>query len=98
MPATSWQLPALATLKLVKPLPTRPDPTPLPRIEIEKPTISIYLGPNTSPFKGREGEFNTSRQIADRLNRELETNVALHVEPDVSALRSVDAESYTYPY
>ena len=58
------------------------DPTPLPRIEIEKPTISIYLGPNTSPFKGREGEFNTSRQIADRLNRELETNVALQVEPD----------------
>ncbi|MDO4271787.1 MAG: translational GTPase TypA [Candidatus Saccharibacteria bacterium] len=58
------------------------DPTPLPRIEIEKPTISIYLGPNTSPFKGREGEFNTSRQIADRLNRELETNVALQVEPE----------------
>ena len=58
------------------------DPTPLPRIEIEKPTISIYLGPNTSPFKGREGEFNTSRQIADRLNRELETNVSLQVEPD----------------
>ncbi len=58
------------------------DPTPLPRIEVEKPTISIYLGPNTSPFKGREGEFNTSRQIADRLNRELETNVSLRVEPD----------------
>lgn len=58
------------------------DPTPLPLIEVEKPTISIYLGPNTSPFKGREGEFNTSRQIADRLNRELETNVSLRVEPD----------------
>lgn len=58
------------------------DSTPLPRIEVEKPTISIYLGPNTSPFKGREGEFNTSRQIADRLNRELETNVSLRVEPD----------------
>lgn len=58
------------------------DPTPLPRIEVEKPTISIYLGPNTSPFKGHEGEFNTSRQIADRLNRELETNVSLRVEPD----------------
>lgn len=55
-------------------------PTPLPRIEIERPTISVYLGPNTSPFKGREGEFNTSRQIADRLKRELETNVALKVE------------------
>lgn len=57
------------------------DPTPLPGIEIEQPTISIYLGPNTSPFKGREGKFNTSRQIAERLERELETNVALRVEP-----------------
>ena len=57
------------------------DPSPLPQIEIEKPTISIYLGPNTSPFKGREGEFSTSRQIADRLKRELETNVSLQVEP-----------------
>ena len=56
------------------------DPTPLPSIEIEQPTISIYLGPNTSPFKGREGKFNTSRQIAERLERELETNVALRVE------------------
>ncbi len=58
------------------------DPTPLPRLEIESPTISVYLGPNTSPFKGREGEFNTSRQIAERLNRELETNVSLRVEED----------------
>ena len=57
------------------------DPTPLPSIEIEQPTISIYLGPNTSPFKGREGKFNTSRQIAERLERELETDVALRVEP-----------------
>ena len=57
------------------------DPTPLPSIEIEQPTISIYLGSNTSPFKGREGKFNTSRQIAERLERELETNVALRVEP-----------------
>ena len=57
------------------------DPTPLPSIEIEQPTISIYLGPNTSPFKGREGKFNTSRQIVERLERELETNVALRVEP-----------------
>ena len=57
------------------------DPTPLPSIEIEQPTISIYLGPNTSPLKGREGKFNTSRQIAERLERELETNVALRVEP-----------------
>lgn len=56
-------------------------PDALPTIEVEPPTISIYLGPNTSPFKGRESKFNTSRQINDRLKRELETNVALRVEP-----------------
>ena len=57
------------------------DPSPLPTLEVEPPTISIYLGPNTSPFKGRESEFSTSRQIGERLERELETNVALKVEP-----------------
>lgn len=57
-------------------------PEALPTIEIEAPTISIYLGPNTSPMKGREGQFNTSRQIGDRLKRELETNVSLRVEED----------------
>lgn len=57
-------------------------PEALPVLEIEAPTLQIYLGPNTSPFKGIEGEFNTSRQIADRLNKELETNVGLRVEED----------------
>jgi GTP-binding protein len=57
-------------------------PEALPAIEIEPPTLSIYIGPNTSPFKGREGEFTTSRQIGDRLNRELETNIALQLVPD----------------
>lgn len=55
-------------------------PEALPTIDIEAPTLSMYLGPNTSPMKGREGEFTTSRQIGDRLKRELETNVALRVE------------------
>lgn len=55
-------------------------PEALPTIAIEAPTISMYLGPNTSPMKGKEGEFTTSRQIGDRLRRELETNVALRVE------------------
>lgn len=54
-------------------------PEALPTIEIEAPTLRIYLGPNTSPFKGREGEFSTSRQISDRLAKELETNVGLQV-------------------
>ena len=55
-------------------------PEALPTIAIEAPTLSMYLGPNTSPTKGKEGEFTTSRQIGDRLKRELETNVALRVE------------------
>jgi GTP-binding protein len=56
------------------------NPEALPTIEVEAPTLRIYLGPNTSPFKGTEGEFNTSRQIAERLKKELETNVGLQVE------------------
>lgn len=55
-------------------------PEALPTIDIESPTLSMYLGPNTSPMKGREGEFTTSRQIGDRLSREIETNVSLRVE------------------
>ncbi len=57
-------------------------PEALPTIEVEAPTLRIYLGPNTSPFKGHEGEFNTSRQIAERLNKELEINVGLQAEED----------------
>ncbi|MDR2063716.1 MAG: translational GTPase TypA [Candidatus Nomurabacteria bacterium] len=57
-------------------------PEALPSIEIEAPTMSIYVGPNTSPLKGREGEFTTSRQIADRLHKELETNIALKLAED----------------
>lgn len=56
------------------------NPEALPVIDIEAPTLSMYLGPNTSPLKGKEGEFNTSRQIGDRLKKELETNVSLRVE------------------
>jgi GTP-binding protein len=51
-------------------------------LEVEAPTLQIYLGPNTSPFKGTEGEFNTSRQIGERLQKELETNVGLRVQDD----------------
>lgn len=60
----------------------RDNPEALPVIHVEAPTISMYLGPNTSPMKGREGEFNTSRQLGDRLQRELETNVALRVRDE----------------
>ncbi|MBR3386137.1 translational GTPase TypA [Candidatus Saccharibacteria bacterium] len=58
------------------------NPEALPTIELEAPTLSIYIGPNTSPLKGKEGEFTTSRQIAERLEKELETNIALKIQPD----------------
>ena len=58
------------------------NPEALPVMEVEAPTLSMYLGPNTSPMKGKEGEFTTSRQIGDRLRKELETNVALRVKDE----------------
>ena len=61
---------------------TGDNPEALPGISLEAPTLSIYIGPNTSPLKGREGEFTTSRQIAEILERELETNIALRIQPD----------------
>ena len=61
---------------------TGENPVALPTIELEAPTLSIYIGPNTSPLKGKEGEFTTSRQIAERLEKELETNIALRLQPD----------------
>ncbi len=61
------------------------DPQALPTIAIEEPTVQMTFGVNTSPFAGRDGRFVTSRQIRERLLRELETNVALRVEDTDSA-------------
>lgn len=55
-------------------------PQALPSIEIGEPTISMNFMVNTSPFAGLEGEYVTSRQVRDRLMRELRSNVALRVE------------------
>ena len=52
----------------------------LPHAEIGEPTLHMTMGPNTSPFAGREGEFVTSRQIEERLTRELENNLSLRLE------------------
>jgi len=71
----------LANAKIGDTIADANSPEALPRIEVEPPTLKIYLGPNTSPMKGQEAEFNTSRQIGDRLKQELETNVGLEVEP-----------------
>ncbi|MBA3758024.1 translational GTPase TypA [Candidatus Saccharibacteria bacterium] len=57
------------------------EPEALPVLEVEAPTLQIYMGPNTSPLKGQEAEFSTSRQIGDRLQKELEINIGLRVKP-----------------
>lgn len=52
----------------------------LPSPDISEPTLHMKLGPNTSPFAGLEGTYTTSRQIANRLSKELEKNLSLRVE------------------
>ncbi len=74
------QLTGIADAQIGETIADANEPEALPTIEVEAPTLRIYLGPNTSPLKGQEGEFNTSRQIAERLKKELETNVGLRVE------------------
>jgi GTP-binding protein len=55
-------------------------PEQLERIPVDEPTVMVTFSPNTSPFAGREGRFLTSRQIGDRLKKEVLTNVAMRVE------------------
>jgi len=60
-------------------------PNPYPYIAVDEPTVSIFFSVNNSPFNGRDGKLLTSRQIKDRLEKEIKTNVALHVEPTENA-------------
>ncbi|MBU1348911.1 translational GTPase TypA [Patescibacteria group bacterium] len=59
-------------------------PDALPVIEIEQPTVKMTFGVNTSPFAGQEGKFTTSRNIKERLERELQNDVALRMDPGTS--------------
>jgi GTP-binding protein len=56
------------------------DPEALPILTVDEPTVSMFFGPNTSPFCGREGKYVTGRHIRDRLFKEAQTNVSLRVE------------------
>ncbi|MBI2278523.1 MAG: translational GTPase TypA [Candidatus Brennerbacteria bacterium] len=67
------------------------NPVALPTIHIDEPTIKMTFSVNTSPFRGKEGEYTTSRNLKERLARELETDVALKVNPTDSADRWVVA-------
>ncbi|MDR2863180.1 MAG: translational GTPase TypA [Puniceicoccales bacterium] len=63
-------------------------PVPLPPVEVDQPTVTMGFRVNDSPFAGREGRFVTGRQIGERLERELERNVALRVE------RATDSDAF----
>jgi GTP-binding protein len=57
------------------------NPKAIPPIAIDEPTVSMIFGVNTSPLSGRDGQFVTSRQLKDRLDRELLGNVSIRMEP-----------------
>lgn len=60
------------------------NPLPLPPIQIEKPTVKMIFSVNNSPFAGQEGQYCTSRNLKERLEKELDNDVALRVEPGKS--------------
>jgi GTP-binding protein len=60
---------------------TGPDPKPLPRVRVDEPTIGVVMTINTSPLSGQDGKFLTGRQLKERLEREMLTNVSLRLEP-----------------
>jgi GTP-binding protein len=61
------------------------DPRPLPRLDVDAPTLRMTFGVNTSPLSGRDGQYVTSRQVKARLDREVLGNVSIEVSPTDSA-------------
>jgi len=57
------------------------EPSPMPVIAVDEPTVSMLFAANTSPFSGREGRFVTARHVKERLHKETLTNVSIRVEP-----------------
>ena len=57
------------------------DPHPLPRVTVDEPTVTMLFSVNNSPFAGQEGKYVTSRNLKERLEREILTNVSIQVEP-----------------
>mmetsp|Transcript_3232 Transcript_3232/g.7093 ORF Transcript_3232/g.7093 Transcript_3232/m.7093 type:complete len:688 (-) Transcript_3232:619-2682(-) len=72
-------------IKIGETICARETPIALPTIKVEDPTVSMTFKVNTSPFAGKEGKFVTSRNLKERLERELERNLALRVEPGETA-------------
>lgn len=70
----------ISDVQIGQTLSTPKDTETLPALSISEPTLHISIGPNTSPFTGLEGEFTSSRQLEERLMRELEHNLSLRVE------------------
>ena len=78
--ATCWPSRASRASRSARRSPAPSIPKPLPIIQIDEPTIAMTFTINTSPFAGREGQFVTSRNLRERLDKELLTNVSIRVE------------------